>query len=113
MTPPDRPAIVYESVWDSVRRFWGPPASLSNDELQPPTAGTRRRPTGTSSDDLTLFFFDESTNVERAAWRNAADAPFSFFKDLGAMAEAVPSLRCDTLYYQSRDSLGAGAFIRE
>jgi hypothetical protein len=113
VTPPGRPSVLYESIWDSNQRSWGLPASLPTAELQPTAAGKRRRPTGTSSDDLTLFFFDEATNVERAAWRDAPNAPFTFFKDLGARAEAVPSLRCDTLYYQSEDAMGAGVFMAE
>jgi hypothetical protein len=114
ITAPSRPATIYESIWDSLQRSWGLPASRLNEELQPTAAGKRRRPTGTSSDDLTLFFFDEATNFQRAAWRNAPDAPFNVFKDLGAYAEAVPSLRCDTLYYQSEDSVGGvGVFMRE
>jgi hypothetical protein len=113
MTPPGRSSTFYESVWDSLQRSWGLPASLPNPELQPTDAGKRRRPTGTSSDSLTLFFFDESTNLQRAAWRNAPDAPFDLFKDLGAFAEAVPSLRCDTLYHQAEDPVGRGIFMRE
>ena len=113
ITPSSRPAIVYESVWDSVQRSWGLPASLPHPELQPTDTGKRRRPTGISSDSLTLFFLDESTNVERAAWRDAPEAPFNVFKDIGAFAEAVPSLRCDTLYHQGQDSAGPGVFMRE
>jgi hypothetical protein len=63
ITLPGHKAIVYESVWDSLRRSWGLPASLPNDELQPTADGKCRRPTGTSSDDLTLFFFDDATNT--------------------------------------------------
>jgi hypothetical protein len=113
MTPPGDPPVVYESVWDSVQRSWGLPALLPNDEFQTTPAGERRRPTGTSVDGLTLFYFDEATNVERAAWRNATNAPFDLFKDVGAFAEAVPTLRCDAIYYQSTDSNGAGVFVGE
>lgn len=113
IAPAGRSAILYESVWDSLQRSWGLPAILPNAELEATAAGKRRRPTGTSSDGLTLFFFDETTNVERAAWRDAPNAPFNLFKDIGAFAEAVPSMRCDTLYYQGEDSLGVGVFMGE
>jgi hypothetical protein len=113
MTPPNKPSVMYESVWDSVQRSWGLPAILPNDELREGASGKRRRPTGMSSDNLTLFFFDEVSNTEHGAWRNAPDAPFALFKDLGALPEAVPSLRCDTLYYQDQDQQGAGVFMRE
>ena len=112
ITPSGRPAIVYESVWDSAQRSWGLPASLPHPELQP-IGAAKRRPTGTSSDSLTLFFFDESAKLVRAAWRDAPGAPFNVFKDIGAFAEAVPSLRCDTLYHQGEDSAGPGVFMRE
>ena len=113
MTRTGQPPVLYESVWDGPQRSWGRPVNVSNAELAGAANGKRRRPTGTSSDGLTLFFFDETTNLERAAWRNAVNAPFNLFKDIGAFPEAVPSFRCDTLYYQGQDSLGVGVFMGE
>jgi len=113
VTPLGQPPAVFEAAWDATQRSWGLPANIPNVELQAGTGGKRRRPTGTSSDGRTLFFFDEAANVERAAWRDAPAAPFSLFKDIGAFPEGVPSQRCDTLYYQGQDALGAGVFIGE
>jgi hypothetical protein len=67
----------------------------------------RRRPTGASSDGLTLFFFDETANLERAAWRSSIASPFVQFVDIG-VPEAAPNKQCDTLYFQGTDE-DAGA----
>jgi hypothetical protein len=110
VTPPGRSPIFYESVWDTVQRSWGLPAILTNAELQTTSAGKRRRPTGTSADGLTLFYFDEAVNLQRAAWRDAPAMPFRLFTDIGSFPEAATSARCDTLYYQGQDALGTGIF---
>jgi hypothetical protein len=111
VTPPGHSPLFYESAWDTVQRSWGLPTLLTNAELQTTPAGKRRRPTGTSADGLTLFFFDEAVNLQRAAWRDAPAAPFRFFTDVGSFPEAATSARCDTLYYQGQDALGAGVFM--
>jgi hypothetical protein len=113
VTPPGQPTHLREAVWDPVQRSWGLPARVPNAEFEQAAGGKRRRPTGMSSDGRTLFFFDEASSIERAAWRNAPSAPFDLFKDVGAFGEAIPNLRCDTLYYQGQDSVGPGVFMGE
>jgi hypothetical protein len=113
VTPPGQPAHLREAAWDSVQRSWGLPSRVPNVELEQAAGGKRRRPTGMSADGRTLFFFDEATNVERAAWRDAPSTPFQLFEDIGAFGEAIPNLRCDTLYHQGQDSAGPGVFIGE
>ena len=66
--------------------------------------GARRRPTGVSADGLTLFYFDETSNSERATWRASVDSAFSGFVDLGARAEAQPNSGCTVLYFSGRAS---------
>jgi hypothetical protein len=113
VTPPGQPAHLREAAWDPVQRSWGLPSRVPNVEFEQAAGGKRRRPTGMSADGRTLFFFDEATNVERAAWRDAPSSPFQLFKDIGAFGEAIPNLRCDTLYYQGQDSVGPGVFMGE
>jgi hypothetical protein len=69
----------------------------------------RRRPTGVSSDQATLFFWDEVAGIERAAWIDAATGAFDSFVDLGARAGAVPNAACDRLYYAPASDSGNGA----
>lgn len=61
----------------------------------------RRIPTGVSADGLTLFFFDETTRVQRAAWRPSADGSFTWFRDLDGLPSAQPNLDCSRLYFNA------------
>lgn len=98
VTPAGGAPTLEESTYDSLNRAWGGPISFPNAELASADAGHRRRPTGASSDGLTLFYYDEVTGNERAAWRSTTDATFDQFVDLPGLAEAAPSSSCATLY---------------
>jgi hypothetical protein len=102
------PAL-YESKWDSLQHTWTAGVALANPDLAIVTPTVRRRPTGASSDGRTLFFFDETTGQERAAWRDAPTSPFVQFMNITGIAEAAPNDRCDTLYFQSENSEAGGA----
>jgi hypothetical protein len=74
------------------------------------SCGRRMRPTGISSDELTLFYWDEVTGTERATFRAAVGAPFAGVIDLGARPHAQPNAACTRLYYSAPDaSRGASA----
>jgi hypothetical protein len=105
------PAL-YESAWDAGNRVWLAATPVSNPELSSNDALHRRRPTGVSSDDRTLFYFDEIAGVERAAMRPAATGPFAAFVDVGAFPEATPLSQCDELMYQGTDASGSGIYTR-
>ncbi len=74
-----------------------------------PVAGKLRRPTGLSIDGRTLFFWDESTNKERAAFRESATFPgktdYTSFADLGAYPGAQPTTTCGKLYFEGNGDL--------
>jgi hypothetical protein len=101
---------LYESHWDMAQRFWGTPSSVSGAALDSADTAHLRRPTGASFDGHTLFFYDEAAGVERGAWRASSGSPFVLFVDIGAFAEAAPTLTCDTLYNQAQDSTGTRLF---
>jgi hypothetical protein len=65
------------------------------------SGGKRRRPTGMSSDQLTLFFWDETTDTGRVAWRLNLEAPFEVKTELGARQGAQTTASCFDLYYSS------------
>jgi len=105
--PPNAAPALFESRWDPSKRAWQSGTGLSNPELASADAMHRRRPTGASSDGLTLFFFDETSQTERAAWRPSVASPFANFVDL-SFAEAAPNYLCDSLYYQDDESAPTG-----
>jgi hypothetical protein len=116
LAPPGGPPVLFESDWDAAARAWTTGVPPANPELASTSATARRRATGGSADGLTLFFFDERTGVERAAWRDARSSPFVMFVDVPGMTEAAPNYRCDTLYFQERatdSSPTAGAAIAQ
>jgi len=117
VTPtPDAPGapVLVESTYDSVGRAWSGGVAFPNTELASMDSTHRRRPTGASSDGLTLFFFDEVAGLERGAWRSTTDAAFDQFVDLPDLDEAAPSTSCATLYIvPSADaSASAIAFVQ-
>jgi hypothetical protein len=97
--PASGPFALLESRWSPSAHAWMAPAGLSGPGLTSADATHRHRPTGASSDGLTLFFFDETVNQERAAWRDSISSPFTQFVDVGA-PEAAPNKQCSTLYFQ-------------
>jgi hypothetical protein len=91
---------LYESRWNAMSKTWGVAAPISATELASTDDTHRRRPTGMSADDLTLFFYDEIKGVERGAWRASPTDPFTHFEDLAGFAEASPNAGCSALYYR-------------
>jgi hypothetical protein len=106
---------VNESNWDAAKSAWGVAQPIAGAELATSDSAHRRRPTGMSSDGLTLFYFEEGSNLERAAWRATPTAPFAHFEDLAGAPEAVPGFSCSSLYYRGNDTAvgSAGLFLAE
>jgi len=69
----------------------------------------RRRPTGISADELTLFYWDEVTSIERAAWIGMS-GDFQTFVDLGSRSGAEPNAACTTLYYSAQGTSSIDLF---
>jgi len=95
--------VLYESTGGPP---WTPGAFLSPTELE--RVGTQyRRPTGMSADDLTLFYWDETTTTEGIAFRAAPGQDFSLFANIGPLTDAVPTASCSRIYYSTPASNGA------
>ena len=81
---------------------WGQGRNLLESQLSAPdTSGTRMIPTGMSSDDLTLFFWDGVAQTEKAAFRDSAGANNTYkqFVTLGAYRNAAPVGSCGRIYF--------------
>ncbi len=102
--------LLYESQWNAPMRAWDPGNPLPNPEFAIIDANHLRRPTGASADRRTLFFFDEVSGKQRAAWRNDPSAPFGTFVDVPQTPEAAPDENCETLYFRGTDTSGPGLF---
>jgi hypothetical protein len=103
---------LFESKWDDTSHAWaaGSPA-LPASGLPGPMP--LMRATGASSDGRTLFYYDVGAGKERGAWRDTPASAFNQLVDEVAIPEAVPNLRCTTIYFQSIDTNGAGAFVAQ
>jgi len=70
-----------------------------------------RRPTGLSSDNRTLFYWDEVDGVEKMAFRDdailAGHNIYGQFTSLGAHAGAQPTATCQRIYFEAPGSVGA------
>jgi hypothetical protein len=104
------PPALYESTWDVPTKTWSFGNMPTNPELASTSAANLRRPTGASSDRRTLFFFDEATGKERAAWRSSPMASFDTFVDVPTAPEASPAVSCNTLYFRGMGGAGPGLF---
>jgi hypothetical protein len=70
----------------------------------------RRRPTGISSDEQTLFFWDEVMGMERAAWIDESTGSFDIFANLGTQSMAAPNTACTELYFSSMGTSSVDLF---
>jgi hypothetical protein len=72
----------------------------------------RCRPTAISSDEQTLFFWDEITSSEKAAWIDESTGAFDdLVVDLGTKAWAAPDTACDRLYYSAEGAASIDLFV--
>ncbi len=88
--------------------------------IEPPLVATsltaRRRPSGLSIDGRTLFFWDESTSIERVAFRGSVQSPnatYTTFADLGAYENAEPTASCTRIYFSASGSGGLDLFYAD
>ncbi len=65
--------------------------------------GKLRRPTAISTDRLTLFYWDEQSSEERAAFRLTESDDFSIFVGLGQRPDGKVDSACTHLYYSATD----------
>jgi hypothetical protein len=90
-----------ETVYESTRKGnipWTVGVAPTGDAVQS-FCGRGRRPSGISSDLLTIFYWDEASMSERAAWRASPTAPFTGGIDLGARPDTQPSQSCTRIYH--------------
>jgi hypothetical protein len=82
---------------------WGQGRNLQESQFSAPdTSGVHMIPTGMSSDDLTLFFWDGVAKTEKAAFRDNAlkDNTFKQFLTLGpTYRNAAPVGSCGRIYF--------------
>jgi hypothetical protein len=71
----------------------------------------RRRPTGISSDEQTLFIWDEIMGMERAAWIDPSTGAYDVFVDLASYSLAAPASSCNTLYYSAPGASSIDLFV--
>ena len=90
---------------------WPTGAPLHATSALAPQGALRRRPTGISSDEQTLYFWDQVSGTERAAWINASTGVYDSFVDLGARAFAAPNASCSALYYSAQGSSSEDLFV--
>ena len=83
----------------------GAPLPASTELAQ--MGSSRRRPTAISSDEQTLFFWDEVMTTERAAWIDTSTGAFTVFVDLGTRRWAGPNAACNRLYYSDEPAGGS------
>jgi hypothetical protein len=94
-----------EGLWP-----WGSPVA---GVLLYAEAGAFRRPTALSSDQRTLFYWDEVAREARATWRRRLDEAFSGSESVGTRQNAMPNRGCDRLYYTAPGSAGDDLFVSD
>lgn len=87
---------------------WGPPVHLGGPDLEAQGA-LRRHPTGISSDNLALFYWDDVSGTQRVGFRADVVSTFTSPVDLGNRAGATPDTACDAITFLPS---GAGAVQR-
>jgi hypothetical protein len=90
---------------------WPTGAALTSSTGLAAQGTLRRRPTGISSDEQTLFFFDEVMGIERAAWIDSSTGAYDAFVNLAGYRLASPVSACDALYYSAQGASSIDLFV--
>ncbi|MGC4091795.1 MAG: hypothetical protein QM756_28710 [Polyangiaceae bacterium] len=77
------------------------------------SAGQFRRPNALSADARTLFYWDETSGEERAAFRPFVSVVFDHSAALGNRSRATPNAACDRLYYSAPGTQGIDLFVEK
>lgn len=87
---------------------WDAPSAIYAMDMQ--MSGTsRRRPTGLSADNRTLYYYDEVSATPRAAFRPGTSLDFTeFFAVLPPGTRPMPSSACDRIYLTASLASDAG-----
>jgi len=107
---------MHESYRPGASGVWPQGQAMIEKDFLAPSLSARRRPTGISSDGRTLFFWDESANIERVAFREGEEMPhntYASFADLGAYQYAVPTQSCTRIYFSASGSGGLDLFYAD
>jgi hypothetical protein len=128
MLSPDGQFLYYSEYGDSVLTMyeayraqgdtkpWGEGRNLLETQFgAPDTSGKRMHPTGISSDDLTLFYWDDVSSSEHMAFRDDAlkDNTYKQFFDIGAHQNAAPVAGCARIYFSASGSGGLDLFFAD
>lgn len=107
----------YTGVGDSTVRIshrasklndWGVGVAVSQSGLEP-VNGDRRRPTGTSTDNRTIFFWDEHNGTQLMAQRAGEEATeFTSIVDIGMRPLASPNADCTMLFHAAGIDMATG-----
>jgi hypothetical protein len=87
---------------------WGVGVPVAQSGLEP-IKGARRRPTGTSTDNRTIFFWDEANGTQLMAQRDGEEAMvFTQIIDIGLRPLAVPNADCTVLVHAAGVDMAMG-----
>jgi hypothetical protein len=100
-------ASVFSSADMRLTKLEGNAWSAALTDLESPAlvamAGNRYIVSGVSSDELTLFYWDEQGEKQYAIWRGATFLPFEDPVELGDYRGAIPNQDCTRLYFTNSD----------
>jgi hypothetical protein len=96
--------LLSSDVWPSPTPYLSSVSELAT------VGGKARRPTGLARDRSALFYWDEVTQTERAAYfPQGGGAPV--FADLGARKGASPNGACNQLFFEAPGTTGVDIFF--
>lgn len=103
-------STIYRALRLTSTDAWSSGAALDVATDLQAQGSSRRQPTAISSDNRTLFFYDQVNSIERASWINESTGEFDTFADLGTRVWAAPNSACSTLYYSSAGTSSVDLF---
>ncbi len=104
-------ATIYRTARLLTTDPWPAGAALASSTGLSAQGTLRRRPTGVSSDDQTLFVWDEVAGMERAAWIDPSTGAYDVFVDLAPYRLAAPASPCNALYYSAPGASSTDLFV--